>query len=273
MFCKSTEVLCLGYILVLSTLGISRCEKPSPRTGFKVVSLSPAMTEIIFALGADENLVGTTTFCDYPEPAKEIYKTGDFSNPSLERIVGLRPHLVIVNLPEQMRIKKELEKLNIRIFVSSPKTLDDIYNEINKIGQLVGKNKAADSLIGYMKMHIKKIERSNRQSVYIELSPKPLVTIGAPSYLNELLETVGAENIFANLEKDYPVVAQEEVIKQNPDIIIALHPVPMQDRMGWGTITAIKENKVYNYLDPDHLMRPGPRLVDGYNELKKILDE
>jgi ABC-type Fe3+-hydroxamate transport system substrate-binding protein len=231
------------------------------------------MTEIIYALGAEENLVGATTFCNYPKQTKKLYKVGDFSNPSIERIVSRKPDIVIVNLPEQTRIKKELDKLNIKIFASSPRTLNDIYEEIIEIGRIVDKKKTADSLVGYMKMHITRVDTPDRQRVYVELSPKPLVTVGAPSYLNELLEMAGLENIFADLQKDYPVVGQEQVIKQNPDIIIVLHPVPIKDRMGWQTITPIKNNRVYTHLNQDHLMRPGPRLVIGFEELKKIINE
>ena len=289
IFGNASKTVGIGCAVLILAAAISSCEKPVSHTGFKIVSLSPAMTENIFALGAAQDLVGVTTFCNYPEEAKKIYKIGDFSNPSLERIVGLKPDLVIVNLPEQMRIKRQLEKLKINIFISSPRTLDDIYNEIIEIGRIVKKQQAADSLVNYMKMHINRVdkpvlpvpkriegnavEESSKKRVYIELSPRPLVTIGAPSFLNELLEMAGAENIFADLGKDYPVVPQEEVIKRNPDIIIVLHPVSIKDRMGWQTVTAIKNNKVYTTLNQDHLMRPGPRLIIGFEQLKRIMDE
>lgn len=273
MFSKAVKAVCIGCVVLILATGINSCEKPVSYTGFKIVSLSPAMTEIVFTLGAAQHLVGVTTFCNYPEQAKKIYKIGDFSNPSLERIVGRKPDLVIVNLPEQMRIKRQLEKLNINIFISSPRTLEDIYDEIIEIGRILKKEQTADSLVNYMKMHISRVDKSSKKRVYIELSPRPLVTIGAPSFLNELLEMAGAENIFADLEKDYPVVPQEEVIKRNPDVIIVLHPEKITDRLGWRKITAIKNNAVYTTLTQDHLMRPGPRLVIGFKELKDIVDE
>lgn len=273
MFSKVVKAVCIGCVVLILAMGINSCEKPVSHTGFKIVSLSPAMTEIVFTLGAAQDLVGVTTFCDYPEQAKKIYKIGDFSNPSLERIVGRKPDLVIVNLPEQMRIKRQLEKLNINIFVSSPRTLEDIYDEIIKIGRILKKEQAADSLVNYMKTHISRVYKSSKKRVYIELAPRPLVTIGAPSFLNELLAMAGAENIFADLGKDYPVVPQEEVIKRNPDVIIVLHPEKITDRLGWRKITAIKNNAVYTTLNQDHLMRPGPRLVIGFKELKEIIDE
>ncbi|NOR17021.1 ABC transporter substrate-binding protein [candidate division WOR-3 bacterium] len=249
------------------------CDKPSVKPGFKIVSISPAMTEILFAVGAGNDIVGVTTFCNYPEAAKKIYKIGDFSNPSIERIVGLKPDIVIVNLPEQMRIKKQLEKLGVTIFVSSPKSLNDIYKEIADIGKIVKKERVADSLIHYMKMNIGPSEHKRKKGVYIELSPRPLVTIGAHSFLNEMLEMAGGKNIFSDLNKDYPVISQEEVIKRNPEIIILLHPGNITDRLAWKKIAAIKKDKVYTNLNQDHILRPGPRLVEGFKELQRIIRE
>jgi len=249
------------------------CDKPSVKPGFKIVSISPAMTEILFAVGAGNDIVGVTTFCNYPESAKKIYKIGNFSNPSIERIVGLKPDIVIVNLPEQMRIKKQLEKLGVTIFVSSPKSLNDIYKEIADIGKIVKKERVADSLIHYMKMNIEPSEHKRKKSVYIELSQRPLVTIGAHSFLNEMLEMAGGKNIFSDLNKDYPVISQEEVIKRNPEIIILLHPGNITDRLAWKKIAAIKKDKVYTNLNQDHILRPGPRLVEGFKELQRIIRE
>lgn len=229
------------------------------------------MTEVIFALGAGENLVGNTTYCDFPEEAKRVYKVGDFSNPSIERIVSLRPNLVILNLPEQKRIKQELEKLKINFFISSPATIADIYDEIKGLGRITGKEREADSIVNFMKSHIYPLNRKKRR-VYIELAPHPLVTIGSESFLNELLEMAGGKNIFSDLKKDYPVVSQEEVIKRNPEIIILLHPEGFSNRIGWDKVAAVKENKVYRNLQQDYILRPGPRLVLGFKELQKIFE-
>lgn len=237
------------------------------------MSLSPAMTEILFSLGARDNLVGVTTFCDYPEEAKQLYKVGDFSHPSLERIVGMNPDLVIVNLPEQMRIKRALEKLEINVFVSSPQSLNDIYQEIAAIGELIGRESVADSLIDYMQANIKQSEFRSKKRVYVELAARPIVTIGSTSFLNELLELVGAKNIFSDLEKEYPIVSQEAIIARNPEVIIVLHPEDIGDRIGWKKITAIKNSRIIKNLNPDHLLRPGPRLVNGFNELKRVFSE
>jgi iron complex transport system substrate-binding protein len=249
------------------------CSQTPQKMGQRIVSLSPAMTEILFSLGARDNLVGVTTFCDYPEEAKRIYKVGDFSHPSVERIIGLKPDIVIVNVPEQLRIKETLEKLEINVFVSSPQSLSDIYEEIAALGELIDRNAAADSLIRYMKANITQSEYIRRKKVYIELAPRPIVTIGASSFLNDLFELIGAENIFSDLERDYPIVSQEAIIARNPEVIIVLHPEDITNRVGWNEITAIKNHRVIKNLNSDHLLRPGPRLVNGFHELERALSE
>jgi iron complex transport system substrate-binding protein len=267
-YCVKFEIALLSAIFLLTY-----CNNVQKTKGLRIVSLSPAMTEILFALGAKNNIVGVTTFCDYPEEAKTIYKVGDFSHPSVERIVGLKPNLVVVNLPEQMKIKQNLEKLKINIFISSPKSLEDICNEIIEIGKILNKENLADSLVSYMKSNIKNIKVKRKKRMYIELSPRPIVTVGSKTFLNELIAMAGAENIFSDLDKEYPVVSQEEVIKRNPEIIIILHPEEIEDRIGWSKIEAIKKRRVIKELNQDYLLRYGPRLVEGFKALRKVIDE
>lgn len=265
----------INSVILLASTAFILCssDRPATDSGFKIVSLSPAMTEILFALHAQNLLVGVTTFCDYPEQAKDIYIVGDFSNPSLERIVGLKPDLVIVNLPEQLRTKNQLERLQIKTFISSPESLADMYREIAEIGKIVNKESVAESLINAMKTQIKPSEGGAQKRVYIELSPRPIVTIGRYTFLNEMLELAGGVNIFSDLKKDYPVVSQEEIIKRNPEIIILLHPYDIADRVGWMDIEAIESKRIYRDLNRDVLMRPGPRLVEGFRALRKVLNE
>ena len=270
MFSHKRRFMIIGGLLLL---GLISCSREHSGSSLRVVSLSPAMTETLFSLDAGDKIVGVTTYCDFPPQAKKIRKVGDFSHPSIERIVALKPNLVIVNLPEQKRIKNELDKLEIETFVSSPKSLQDIYKEITAIGNTLGLERQADSVINYMKQHIQAVETAHRKSVYVEISPKPLITIGAATFLNDLINAAGGENIFSDLEQDYPVVGQEAVIRRNPEIIILLHPEDASGRTGWQNIKAIKNGKVFTNLNQDHLMRPGPRLVNGFQELKEIISD
>jgi len=271
MYSVQRTVSIVACSLLLVAIFCDRKEQPQP---YRIVSLSPAMTEILFSLGAQDKIAGVTTFCNFPEQAKEIRKVGDFSNPSLERIIGLKPHLVIVNLPEQARIKRELEKLNLEIFVSSPRSLSDIYLEIISLGAKLGLTGKADSLVAYMRSNlIEHTAPERRNKVYVEISPKPIITIGGATFLNELISRAGGTNIFEDLDKDYPVVNQEAVIARNPDIIIVLHPQSITRRTGWQDVSAIINHRVYADLNQDHLMRPGPRLVQGFEALVKIIND
>jgi iron complex transport system substrate-binding protein len=254
-------------------LYFASCARNEIENTYRIVSLSPAMTEILFSLGAGDKIVGVTTFCDFPEDARKITKVGDFSNPSIERIVGLKPDLVIVNLPEQGRIKRELDKLKIKTFVSSPASLSEMYDELSALGREMEMQKAADSLISYMKQNLRPVTPDERRRVYIEISPRPLITVGSATFLNSLIHDAGGINIFADLNRDYPVVTQESVISRDPEIIIVLHPEDITGRTGWQNIQAIQSGRVYDDLDPDHFMRPGPRLIDGFKRLSKIIND
>ncbi|UCC12966.1 MAG: cobalamin-binding protein [candidate division WOR-3 bacterium] len=260
-------------ILIIVTLLFFVVCTNTPEPGMRVVSLSPAMTEIIYALDADVSLVGVTTLCDYPPQARNKPKVGDFSNPSLERIMGMQPTLVIVHLPEQRRIQDQLERFDVNIFVSETRTLADIYAEIRKLGTLLNRSQQAESLVHTMQADLQPISPARRKRVYIELSPRPLITIGAGSFLNELIELAGGQNIFSDLDKDYPIVQQEEVIRRNPEVILVLHPVAVGSRSGWDNVDALKYDRVYADINQDHLMRPGPRLVEGFNTLREIVGE
>jgi iron complex transport system substrate-binding protein len=258
--------------ILVTVLYLGTCAVPSD-AGTRIVSLSPAMTEIIYALGAEASLVGVTTLCDYPAEAQSRTKVGDFSNPSLERIMGMKPTLVIVHLPEQRRIMDQLKKLDVDVFVSSTRTLDGLFEEIEQIGAMLDRSPQAESLVSAMRTQLTPVTPTTRKRVYVELSPRPIITVGARSFLNELIERAGARNIFTDIQKDYPIVQQEEVIRRDPEIILVLHPVAVRDRAGWEHIDALKHDRVYTDLDQDLLMRPGPRLTKGYNTLKELFRE
>lgn len=270
MFSSKRRIIFTSFLLLFSLLS---CAQNHKRDGYRIVSLSPAMTEILFSIGAGDKIVGVTTFCTFPPEAKEITKVGDFSHPSIERIIGLNPDLVIVNLPEQSRVKKELDKLKVKTFVSSPASLSELYSELAALGTELGQRRAADSLISYMKQNLQAVTPAERRRVYIEISPRPLITIGSATFLNDLIHDAGGVNIFTDLSKDYPVVTQEAVIARNPEVIIVLHPLDITGRVGWQSIHAIKNGNIYGNLDPDQLMRPGPRLVDGFRKLREILND
>lgn len=265
---------CAGALLIPAALYLGlflACQKPAARAGRRIISLSPGMTEVLFAIGGQDRLVGVTSYCDYPPATRALPRVGDFSHPSLERIIRLQPDLVIVNLPEQQRIKQDLEKMNIPVFVSAPESLNGIYQEIVELGRRIGRLAAAESLVAQMRKQIQPVP-GLRRTVYLELSPRPLITVGRNSFVSEIVACAGGQNIFADLDRSYPVIPQEEVIRRNPAVIIVLHPQSIIDRIGWSTIDAVRNHRIYSHLNPDLLLRPGPRLVQGFEALKQILE-
>ncbi|MEO0075257.1 MAG: cobalamin-binding protein [candidate division WOR-3 bacterium] len=268
-------------IFTYCVLSFVSCSKSNRETkAQRIISLVPSVTEIIYALGQDSLLVGNTIYCDYPEAAKGVYKVGDFSNPSIERIVKRKPTLVFVTLPEQQKIVNELKKLKIPVFITHPKTVDSVLVEIENIGKLLNASATADSLVKSIRRRLEQIAQSNYNlldspRVYLEIAGTPIMTIGARSYINDLMRYAGARNVFSDIDREYIVTNSEELIERNPDIIIILHPQAKKEqvrkRLGWSQINAVKKNRIYDDLNPDYFFRPGPRFIYAIEDLSRIV--
>ena len=255
-------------------------KKAAPAKTKRVISLVPSITEIIYALGKDSLLVGNTIYCDYPEAAKQVYKVGDFSNPSLERILRKKPSLVFATLPEQRNIIEELKINKIAVFTSKPKSVDSLFQEILDIGKSIEATDQANILVTALKNKLTEIQNKNPNiidspKVYIEISGTPITTVGNLSYVNDLIHYAGAVNVFADMNREYFVTNTEELIQRNPDIIIILHPLvtkaQVKKRLGWSQMTAIKKGRTYTDLNPDYFFRPGPRFIYGVEDLANIV--
>lgn len=257
------------------------CSKSKHTTSSqRIISLVPSITEIVFALGKESLLVGNTIYCDYPEEAKQIYKVGDFSSPSIEKILKKKPSLVLVTLPEQKNVVEELKKYKIPVFTSRPKSVDSVLNEIIEIGKLIDAYDEANILVIALKNKLKEIADKNPNiidspKVYVEISATPIMTIGNLSYINDLIRYAGAKNVFADIDREYIVTNSEELIARNPDVILILHPsakkAQVKKRLGWSQITAVKKGRIYDDLNPDYFFRPGPRFIYGVEDLANIL--
>ncbi len=254
------------------------CSQPPKDRKIRAVSLSPAVTEIIFTLKCEDYLVGNTIYCDYPEKAKEIYKVGDMINPSIEKIVKLKPSIVFLTYPLQKNIDEKLKALNIKTFNSSPQSLKEMFEEIIKIGEIFNKKERAEKLVDSLREELNKVKRFNKRlKVYIEINANPPITVGKNSFLNDLLEFIGLENIFADKLADYPAVKQEEIILKNPDYIIILHPEgkakDISSRLGYEKIKAVKSGKIIDNLDPNYFLRNSPRVIEGIKILSRLLND
>jgi len=249
----------------------------------RIVSLAPSSTETLFALGLEERIAGVTEYCNYPPAALEKPKAGGFSEPNIERIVSLEPELVVaVRLQEEELAR--LEELGIPVIILNPTTLEDVYRSMELLGQATGEEESAHLLVTETKTRVdavkeklSKIPEKERIRVYYEVSADPPMSVGCTSFIHELLETAGGNNIFADVEVEYPKVSAEAVVSRDPQVMLfpeyhgseGLQSGEIVNRPGWGTISAITEERIFG-IGPDKISRPGPRVAEIIEEMAAI---
>lgn len=249
----------------------------------EIISLMPADAEILFEIGAGDTLVGRGTYVDYPEEVQDIPVVATGEDLNVEELVALDPQLVIMTtmaLSEDQL--KSIEEAGIPVFVTDAKTIDQVYEAIELLGQVVGHEKEADELIEEMTQTFEEYTQKAKEqeldaSVYYEISPLEygLWTAGNGTFMDEMGQMLGLENIFADQE-EFVEVSEEKVIELNPSIILttAEHydtdaPTPEEEimgRKGWQDMDAVKNDKVFA-VDNNAFTRPGPRLMEAIETL------
>jgi len=246
----------------------------------RYISLAPSTTEILFALGLDKEIVGVSSYCNYPERARQKTKIGDFSHPNIEMIYSLKPDYIFSTGLEQAPVIEQLKQLNFKLYVADPSNIEELFITIKDIGDITGKSKQADEIINKMKIDIKEIvskseliPQESKKKVFIEIWHEPLMTAGGGSFVDELITLAGGVNIAHDVKRPYSVFSAEKVISANPGCIIMTYmdkEVPLKliaSRSGWAGIDAVKNKQVFNGISPDILLRPGPRVTEGLKEL------
>jgi iron complex transport system substrate-binding protein len=247
----------------------------------RIVSLAPNLTEIVYALGAGDRLVGNTTFCNYPAAARDVAKVGDTLQPSIERILALRPQLVLVSTASQLEaFTKQLNEQQIAVYITDPRDLEGVFRSIANVGDLLNETPSAGELIKQLRARDDQVERSvaglPRVSVFFQVSGQPLYTAGKTSFVTNLIERAGGRSVTADVNEAWPRLSDEAALASRPDAIIML----TGDAMGAGANTkiaaALKDSpaahngRVY-LVNGDLLTRPGPRLVDGLEQMARAL--
>jgi iron complex transport system substrate-binding protein len=245
----------------------------------RIVSLAPNLTEIVYAVGAGDRLVGDTEYCDYPAEAKKVAKIGDTMHPSIERIIALKPQIVLVSTASQLEaFTKQLDDQEIAVYVTNPRSLDEVFRSIETLGDLLGHHEAAASIAADLRTRAASVEdmRSGKPvRVFYQVSGEPLYTIGRDAYLTDLVRRAGGVSVTADVPGAFPRFSDESALAARPEAII----LPSGGSMGTANSTvaaslknspAALNNRVYKIND-DHLSRPGPRLVDGLEEIARAL--
>ncbi len=246
----------------------------------RIVSLAPNLTEIVYAVGAGDRLVGDTEYCDYPFQAKSVAKIGDTLHPSVERIIALKPQIVLVSTASQLEaFTKQLDQQQIAVYVTNPQSLDDVFRSIQTMGDLFGEHDRAATVVAELRKRADAVEAATKQvkpvKVFYQLSDEPLYTIGRESFVTDLVRRAGGVSATADVPGAFPRYSDEAALAARPDAIILPTGGPMGDANS--TVAAPLRNspavlngRVYK-INGDHLSRPGPRLIEGLEEMAGAL--
>ena len=254
----------------------------------RIISAAPSITEILFALGAGDQVVGVTTYCKYPEAAKAKPKIGGFTTPSVEAILALRPDQVVMrkNRPD---VAQKLRHTGIDVLEVQPDTLSGIYESIQLISEKIGVPARGHTLIQSIEKQLQDaaakpgIGPKPRVLFVVGRTPGTVLDLsvaGRGSYLNELIGLAGGENVFADTPVPYPQVSVEEVIRRNPDVIIDMGHDEMLSEVQkqrvkdlwkkYSFLGAVKHNNVFP-ISADYFVTPGPRVVQAVQDIRKMI--
>lgn len=248
----------------------------------RIISLAPHITEDLFAIGAGDNIVGTVNYSDFPSAAKKIPQVGGYNSFDLERICALKPELIVAwetgNPPAQLA---KIAALGIPIFYDNSRTLLQVPTVLTRLGVLTGQVKTAQHTANLFRQRIAHLEQQYRQQrplrIFYQVWDRPLMTINKTQIISDAMRICGASNVFAELPQLVPTIDEEAVIVANPDLIMSsgeqgANPLWVQRWQKWPTLTAVKKQQIVT-LPPDILIRMGPRLVEGVEQLCLAVDK
>lgn len=267
----------MGSVTVVDDAGRS-VTLPAP--AHRIVSLAPNITDALFAAGAGAYVVGTSRFTEYPAEAKKVPIVGDATMIDLERIVSLKPDIVVVwksgNAASQV---EKLTRLGIPVFYAETTRLADVSAATRRFGQLAGTSDAANREAAAFDASLARLRQANagkkRLKVFFQIWDRPLMTIGHAQIIDDALDLCGGENVFAELTQAAPTVSREAVLARNPDVIMAGGRGEGDSLAGWrqsAFLTAVKHDNVVA-LDAPTLALPSPSILPSVEMLCRALDE
>jgi iron complex transport system substrate-binding protein len=248
----------------------------------RIVSLAPNVTEILFSLGLDEEIVGVSIHCNFPEEAKTKVQVGSYISLDFERIVSLKPDLIIATGAGNTRdMVERLERLGFPTYVIFPKNFEDVLQSIRHLGQVAGREREGMEIIQGMKRRRESVVEVTqglpRPRVFLQIGETPIVTVGKNSFANDLIRLAGGENIAGKEKEMYPRFGMEEILKRSPEVILVSSMNPkgnyekvLQEWSRWKTIPAVKNGRIH-LIDSDLVDRPSPRIIEGLEEMAKFL--
>jgi iron complex transport system substrate-binding protein len=248
----------------------------------RIVSLDPSVTEILFALGLNREVVGVTDYCDYPQEAKSKSKVGGYLDPNIEAIALLEPDLVVTTLKSDTpRLIEQLENFGMGVFVLDPQRIEDIFENISSLAKLTNREERGEQLVGALQERLHEVKRKvdgiYRPGVFLGMGADPLISVGPGSFANDLVEIAGGRNVASHSSSRYRKYALEEILLADPEVIIICSMIPndpclTQKRWWerWANISAVRNGRIY-VVEANLITRPGPRIIEGLMEIAKAI--
>ena len=248
----------------------------------RIVSLAPSLTELIYAAGAFEKLVGVAEYSDFPPAAKELPIVGRFDILDIERIVQLNPDLVVAWQSGNPRTSvNRLRKLGLPVYIAEPKSLASIPFHIERLALLAGTQLRAEETINGFRQKLKALRNQFSQqspvTTFYQVWDVPLITAGGNELIDDIIRLCGGRNVFANIKRVAPKVSREAVLERNPEVIIASgmdieRPEWLDDWLRWPSINAVANNNLF-FVPPELVQRHTPRALLGAAQICSQLDQ
>ncbi len=280
----STGVIAQEFpVTITDSLGeeVKLEEKPT-----RIISISPNMTEILFAVGAGENVIGVTKFADYPQEATEVDKIGSIMEPNIEKIITMEPDVVIASSVNKMKTIERLKELDVKVAGFSANSVDKAIGNIKTVAELTGNQEKGETIVAEMYIKIGEmtnlvedhLENNEKKKVFYEIWNDPLYTAGENNFIDDLINMAGGINIGRLAEGQWPQYNLEKLLVEDPEVYIStphsaereVSKEKIKNRDQYQSISAIKNDRVY-VIDQDILSRASPRLVKGLALMTKAI--
>lgn len=246
---------------------------PNVAVAARILALTPHACEMLYAIGAGDQIVGTVSYCDYPEAALRLPRIGSYERINAEAALRLKPDVAVV-LNRNVGGIELLQRMGVRIVESNPSDFESIFADIETLGSITGKKNEAAALVQSLRARLERVRSSAATAVpvYYEVWHDPMLTAGGPSFITDLIRQAGGRNVFADIGVETPHVSVEAVVRANPAVIVVpLEKRRFEERCAFWERWLGKGKVHFVSINPDLLSRPGPRLLDGLEQLQKAI--
>ena len=268
-------------LLLFSVSGGALAEQVNDSKKLRIIALAPHIVENLFAIGAGDNIVGTVDYADYPSEAQSIERIGGYYGISLEKVLALKPDLVIAwKSGNQSEDLAQIERLGIKVYLSNPTTIAGVADELLTFGEFTGKieqsQQAANAFTQKLNAIIKSQQDKKDITGFYQLWAEPMMTVSKNTWISQLIETCHVSNVFAQSVTDYPQISIENVIVTKPQVIIipdekSKTPQPVVNWQKWPEVPAVKNDQFIS-VNADLLHRFTPRMLDGLADMCDKID-